>query len=56
MKLGEVWCHSEIVWNNIKNSYEFLKFFDSFDMFITYHYVLLEVYFIYMHTHKKLPL
>ena len=53
MKLGEVWCHLEIVWNNIKNSYEFLKFFDSFDMFITYHYVLLEVYFIYMHTHKN---
>ena len=37
----------EKVWTNIKNSYEFLKNLDNFEMFITYHNVLEEVCFIY---------
>ena len=42
----------EQVWADIKNSYEFLQFFDDFDTFITYR-VLLEVHFIYTNTHKN---
>ena len=42
----------EQVWADIKNFYEFLKFFDDFDTFITYR-VLLEVHFIYTNTHKN---
>ena len=42
----------EQVWAYIKNSYEFLQFFDDFDTFITYR-VLLEVHFIHTNAHKN---
>ena len=44
----------EKVWTIIKNSYKFLKNLDNFEMFITYHNVLEEVYFTYTPTQKKL--
>ena len=41
------------MWTYIKNSYEFLTFFDNFDTFVTYHNVLLEIYLI--HKHRIVP-
>ena len=55
MKMGEFNVTLEKVETNIKNSYEFLKFFVNFHTFLKYHNTLLEIYFIHTLTGKKLP-
>ena len=39
------------MWTKNKNCYELLKFSNNVDTFITYHNVLLEVYFVHAYTH-----